>query len=362
MACKICGRPSGYYPLCKKCNQLKDNGKVEKCDMCGTWHKDKDPCKCTIKDKDYKNDLCIVCGVPSSENLLSCNICGKASGYYTLCEECDQLKDNREVEKCDVCGTWHKENDQCKCTIKVKDYKNDLCIVCGVPSSENLLCHNCCKEKEIIAKEFSHERSEFEIKKHYSNQKNVLYRSGHSEYSINGMLKLVAMAEELYAVCNDDYLKQIVEEDLKTIVCCQSDEKPHSKKQCNTFDDVDFRKQYLAEHQCDDGHYVRSYSEMLIDNWLYKNRIVHAYEKSVFMPSEPEFVVLSDFFIPDGEVYIEFWGLTGNEAYAARRKKKESLYLENEIPLISLEEKDIKRLNDVLPRKLNKYLPDKRYK
>ena len=294
---------------------------------------------------------------------MACKICGRPSGYYPLCKKCNQLKDNGEVEKCGGCGEWHKEKDPCKCNmIKAESAGKDICIVCGATSSENSLCYECYKEKEKLLKKFPTNRRELSIKDHYFAQKRTLYRVEDSEYSKTGMLKLMAMAEELNTIHNDDSLKRVVEEDIQTLFDYHRGNKSHSKKPNTTFDDEDFRKQYLAEHQCDDGHYVRSYSEMLIDNWLYKNRIFHAYEKSVFMPSEPESVVLSDFHIPDGEVYIEFWGLTGNEAYAARRKKKESLYLDNEIPLISLEEKDIKRLNDVLPRKLNKYLPDKRYK
>lgn len=26
--CEICGNPNGFYPLCKECNKLKDEGKI----------------------------------------------------------------------------------------------------------------------------------------------------------------------------------------------------------------------------------------------------------------------------------------------------------------------------------------------
>ncbi|GAI86234.1 unnamed protein product, partial [marine sediment metagenome] len=93
-----------------------------------------------------------------------------------------------------------------------------------------------------------------------------------------------------------------------------------------TFDDEDYRKQFQADLLCEDGHYVRSYSEMLIDNWLYNNRVIHAYEKSVFMATDPDAVVLSDFYIPDGDVYIEFWGLNDDEKYLKRKEMKQKLY------------------------------------
>lgn len=125
--------------------------------------------------------------------------------------------------------------------------------------------------------------------------------------------------------------------------------------------DVDFRRQFEAEHQCDDGHYVRSKAEMLIDNWLFSKGIVHAYEKSVFMPYNPEETVISDFYLPEGDVYIEFWGNENNPQYLSRKATKQKLYKDNSINLIELDDSHIKRLNDILPRLLHKYMPSKKF-
>jgi hypothetical protein len=44
--CQICGEPSGYFPICRSCNELKDKGEVKKCDDCGKWMKSNKPlCK-----------------------------------------------------------------------------------------------------------------------------------------------------------------------------------------------------------------------------------------------------------------------------------------------------------------------------
>ena len=43
----------------------------------------------------------------------------------------------------------------------------------------------------------------------------------------------------------------------------------------------DFRIKYPANLRTPDGHYVRSRAELLIDDFLYKNRIVHAYERKL---------------------------------------------------------------------------------
>ena len=113
----------------------------------------------------------------------------------------------------------------------------------------------------------------------------------------------------------------------------------------------DFRKKYPANYRCMDGHYVRSRAEVMIDNWLYTNRITHAYERK--LPIEQN--VFSDFFINEGNVYIEFWGMESDEKYAARKKVKQKAYSDNEFDLIELNDKDLNNLDDVLPRKLLKF-------
>lgn len=114
-----------------------------------------------------------------------------------------------------------------------------------------------------------------------------------------------------------------------------------------------FRDKYEAKQRTIDGHYVRSRAEMLIDNWLYHNGIVHAYERR--LPIEEE--CYCDFYIPQGAgrpqaVYIEYWGMEDKPDYVARKKTKLETYRRNEIPLIELVDADINNLDDVLPKKL----------
>lgn len=117
-----------------------------------------------------------------------------------------------------------------------------------------------------------------------------------------------------------------------------------------------FREKFEAKHRTQDGHYVRSKAEMIIDNLLYQYGLVHAYERK--LPIEED--VYSDFYIPPGNnrpqwVYIEYWGLENDEKYLERKKKKLELYKSNELPLIELNDEDIQNLDDVLPRKLLQY-------
>lgn len=113
----------------------------------------------------------------------------------------------------------------------------------------------------------------------------------------------------------------------------------------------DFREKFEAKFRATDGHFVRSKAEILIDNWLYMAEIVHAYERK--LPVEED--VYSDFYIPTGKVYIEFWGYENNEKYLARKKVKQDIYEKYGFNLIELTEKDVSNLDDVLPRLLLKY-------
>lgn len=115
--------------------------------------------------------------------------------------------------------------------------------------------------------------------------------------------------------------------------------------------DTDIRKRYPTEFRADDGHFVRSKSELSICNWLYHHRLVHAYERKLPIAED----AVSDFYIPLGKTcYIEHCGLDTDE-YRRRRSEKRALYQANRLNLIELEEDDIKRLDDVLPRRLRQF-------
>lgn len=113
----------------------------------------------------------------------------------------------------------------------------------------------------------------------------------------------------------------------------------------------DFRKIFEAKYRTTDGHYVRSKAEMLIDNWLYMTEIVHAYERK--LPVEED--LYCDFYLPQGKVYIEYWGYEDDEKYVERKKKKQEIYKKYNFNIIELTDADVENLDDVLPRKLLKF-------
>ena len=128
------------------------------------------------------------------------------------------------------------------------------------------------------------------------------------------------------------------------------DESNSSSQQDNNIDE--FRQKYEAKYRTQDGHRVRSRAEAMIDDYLYRNNIAHAYERR--LPGIDE-DVLSDFYILKGNVFIEFWGMEENDKYAARKKTKLEIYAREGFHLIELNNDDIQSLDDILPRKLKKY-------
>ncbi|NCU39971.1 hypothetical protein EOL99_03715 [Candidatus Falkowbacteria bacterium] len=90
---------------------------------------------------------------------------------------------------------------------------------------------------------------------------------------------------------------------------------------------------------------------MLIDNWLYMAEIVHAYERK--LPIEED--VYSDFYIPTGKVYLEYWGFEEDEKYLNRKKQKIEIYKKYGFNLIEICDKEVQNLDDHLPRLLLKF-------
>ncbi|MCR9662737.1 glycerol kinase [Vibrio parahaemolyticus] len=112
-----------------------------------------------------------------------------------------------------------------------------------------------------------------------------------------------------------------------------------------------FRLKFEAKHRTLDGHYVRSKGELLIDNWLYLAGIVHAYERQV--PIEQE--VMSDFYLPAGKLYLQFWGSDSGETPEKEREAIRAVYQQHNFNLIEVEPSELDKLDEVLPKRLRQF-------
>ena len=131
----------------------------------------------------------------------------------------------------------------------------------------------------------------------------------------------------------------------------KQEEKAVTPQQTPVSTSNNFRDKFEAKHRTKDGHFVRSRAEVIIDDTLYDYGLVHAYEKKV--PIEEE--LYTDFYLPNGKVYIEFWGMESDPKYLERKKTKLEIYKKYDLKLIELDDNDIANLDDHLPKKLLKY-------
>lgn len=131
-----------------------------------------------------------------------------------------------------------------------------------------------------------------------------------------------------YAIPDRFFNFQIKSEIGKKLMEEMGFEVDYQKKAIKSFNtlsdiDIDFRLRYPANYRCEDGHYVRSISETLIDNWLFSHNITHGYEKKI--PGEN---MICDFYLSsknNKEFFIEFWGLLNEPKYLIRKKAKEEI-------------------------------------
>ncbi|MHA2366749.1 MAG: hypothetical protein ACXAC7_22540, partial [Candidatus Hodarchaeales archaeon] len=87
-----------------------------------------------------------------------------------------------------------------------------------------------------------------------------------------------------------------------------------------------------------DGHRVRSRAEVIIDNLLSRMDVHHQYEKKIVLQQK---VFHPDWWLPQFEAIIEFWGLEDDAAYVKTMNWKLSIYHRHNIPCLSLNDQDL---------------------
>lgn len=87
-----------------------------------------------------------------------------------------------------------------------------------------------------------------------------------------------------------------------------------------------------------DKHNVLSRAEIIIDNLLYDLGIKHEYE---FRLEFSGVILKPDWFLPDYNIIIEFWGMEDKENYLKNENKKLKIYAENRIACLSLNSDDL---------------------
>jgi len=133
----------------------------------------------------------------------------------------------------------------------------------------------------------------------------------------------------------------------------------------------------LAEKQHDygvksitlNGEEVKSIGERRIADYFAKNNINYVYEKEArtkgFFGSK---ISNPDFYLPDHDVYVEYWGLVDADdwwtrnRYVRNMKRKMAIYYKNNIKFISIYPRNMDNLDWIFRKKFQKVtgykLPD----
>lgn len=305
MDCKICGKPSGMYPLCKDCFKLRDEGKVVKCETCGEWHRSESPCKCT----------------PSQI-----------------------LPEKKDVPK--------------------EEVSSKSCLLCGANSNDKDVCKSCYVEVMNVLNDLDKNKKSWELKDYYYNLKAFIGRLKDYDEAIKNLYKLYAIAWLLKRMHEDDQLANVVNADVKFLLKgierikgLKLNEKQHQNaKTMIAVADIE-------KNRASDGHICKSEGEVIIDDILFKGNVCHAYERRVKeIPSDQERSVIADWFVPLGGfdgIYIEYWGMDTKD-YQDNKEEKLKLYSKysDEVKLIQIEKLDIndrQNLEDRIFSELKKF-------
>ena len=100
-----------------------------------------------------------------------------------------------------------------------------------------------------------------------------------------------------------------------------------------------------------DGHRLQSALEARVCNWLYLAQLAHAYQRA--LPTEE--LVYSDFYVPEGNVYIDCWEADIPAQELSAKLHRRELYRELELRHIEINARDVELLDEVLGRGLLAY-------
>ena len=109
-----------------------------------------------------------------------------------------------------------------------------------------------------------------------------------------------------------------------------------------------FARQGVQPCQGIDGHGFDQLEMAAICNWLYFAGLTHACGRQ--LPGDT--ALCADFYLPGGNVYIEYWGEQGSSARLSEKFDKRALLEEQGLAVLEITNKDIEHLDEILAREL----------
>ncbi|MHA1584818.1 MAG: hypothetical protein ACTSVU_03940 [Promethearchaeota archaeon] len=119
-------------------------------------------------------------------------------------------------------------------------------------------------------------------------------------------------------------------------------------------DTAKYRSNYPSRYLCNDGHIVRSLSECVLDNYFHRNGISHKYEDIIVKSmNSADKQYKYDWYFPDVDLYIEFFGFSGKK-YKKNTEDKKKFYRKHHLKMISIEPSDLDKITEKIPLKFGK--------
>ena len=107
-------------------------------------------------------------------------------------------------------------------------------------------------------------------------------------------------------------------------------------------------RKHISYYICRDGHHGRTQGEMIIDNELYYLGLKHKTEDYI---DKNKVNYKYDWYLPEYDVYIEYFGYWTDE-YKKQRKLKEEFYQKNGLKLVAIEPEDLSEPHKRIPQLL----------
>jgi len=122
------------------------------------------------------------------------------------------------------------------------------------------------------------------------------------------------------------------------------------------------KQEYGVKSVTSKGEQVKSKAEKRIADYFMKNKINYVYEKEARRKGLIFSSKISnpDFYLPDYNVYVEYWGLVNadddwtRKQYVRNMKRKMAIYYKNNIKFISIYPRNMNNLDWIFRKKFKK--------
>lgn len=241
-------------------------------------------------------------------------------------EEEKRKKYEEELARQRAAELKRKEEEEIERKKREEYLKKFKCNLCLKPSMGKFFCSECQTRTDLIKKEIPPKKVSTYQSTHYYQidlmRKIVYPNSGfEKDYSIMLLYNTNLIMHTKYNDTQDIAIKFI--KDYNAGIDSNELAQKYSitaPKRTTTYTE-DFRAKYdNRDYRCTDGDYVRSKAEREIDNFFFQNRIFHIYENEYKHPHTGK-TYSPDFYLPDYNLYIEYFGGTDSEYIKSRNEK-----------------------------------------